>query len=462
MTEFRKTKLIPAACALMLMALLPAVLRSQQAPASQAQMPSLQLPAAQAPIGPAASSGPRLTLAEAERIAIVHNPNISVARLIALAQAQVTREVRSGELPTATGSLTAVGAHENSRVTAGLLNNPSIFDRAAGGLTVSQLITDFGRTHNLVRSAQSNAKAQLENERATELDITLTVDQAFYQALTSQAVLKVAEETVNQRQATVDQVGALTKAKLRSDLDLSFANVQISQAKLLLLDAQNSAADAMASLNTVLGSERDEQYTLVDETTANPEPAPQDAEALLQAAFTARPDLAALNDNYTAARQFSTAERELWMPTVSALAAVGGTPVRADQIQSSWYGAAGANINIPVFNGFLFNARAQEAKLRANAAGEQVRSLRDVIARDLRTAVLNAQNAFQRIGVTQEMLNESNMALDLSQARYKIGLSGIVELTQAQLAQTQAEIAYANARYAYQTALAVVRFQTGQ
>ena len=450
MTEFRKTKLIPAACALMLAALFPSAMRSQQAPA------------AQVPTGPAASAGPRLTLAEAERMAIEHNPNISVARLIALAQAQVTREVRSGELPTATGSLTAVGAHENSRVTAGLLNNPSIYDRAAGGLTVSQLITDFGRTHNLVRSAQLNAKAQLENERATELDITLTVDQAFYQALTAQAVLKVAEETVNQRQATVDHVGALTKAKLRSDLDLSFANVQISQAKLLLLDAQNSAADAMASLNTVLGSERDEQYTLVDETTANPESAPQDADALLQSAFAARPDLAALNDNYTAARQFSTAERELWMPTVSALAAVGGTPVRADQIQSSWYGAAGANINIPVFNGFLFNARAQEAKLHANAAGEQVRNLRNVIARDLRIAVLNAQNAFQRIGVTQEMMNKSNMALDLSQARYKIGLSGIVELTQAQLAQTQAEIAYANARYAYQTALAVVRFQTGQ
>jgi len=462
MTESGRTRLIPAACALLLTALLPGVLRSQQAPAPEAQMPLLQLPATQAPTGPAASSGPTLTLAEAERMAIEHNPNISVARLIALAQAQVTREVRSSELPTAASSLTAVGAHENSRITAGLLNNPSVYDRAAGGLSVSQLITDFGRTHNLVRSAQSNAKAQLENERATELDITLTVDQAFYQVLTSQAVLKVAEETVNQRQATVDQVGALTKAKLRSDLDLSFANVQLSQAKLLLLDAQNNAADAMASLNTVLGSERDEQYTLVDETTPNPEPAPQDAEALLQTAFTARPDLAALNDNYTAARQFSTAERDLWMPTVSALAAVGGTPVRADQIQSSWYGAAGANINIPVFNGFLYNARAQEAKLRANAAGEQVRNLRDVIARDLRTAVLNAQIAFQRIGVTQEMLNESNMALDLSQARYKIGLSGIVELTQAQLAQTQAEIAYANARYAYQTALAVVRFQTGQ
>ena len=107
---------------------------------------------------------------------------------------------------------------------------------------MSQLITDFGRTHNLVLSAKSNAKAQLESERATELDITLTVDQAFYHALTTQAVLKVAQQTVAQRQATGDQVSALTKAKIRSDLDLSFANVQIAQANLLLLDADQRRA----------------------------------------------------------------------------------------------------------------------------------------------------------------------------------------------------------------------------
>ena len=260
-------KMIEKSAAFMLIAFACAILSAQQAAV------------------PAGGTAPRLTLADAEKMAIEHNPNISVAKLLALAQAQVTREVRSAELPTATGNLTAVGAHANSRITAGLLNNPSVYERAAGGLTVSQLITDFGRTHNLVHSAQSNAKAQLENERATEQDITLTVDQAFYQALTSQAVLQVAQQTVAQRQATVDEITALTNAKLRSDLDLSFANVQLSQAKLLLLDAQNNADDAMASLNTVLGSEQNVQYTLVDETTANPEPAPQDADPLLQSAF---------------------------------------------------------------------------------------------------------------------------------------------------------------------------------
>jgi outer membrane protein len=430
-----------------------------QAPASQPQ-PSRPQNAAEPQGAPA--SGPSLTLAQAEQMAIRNNPNISVARLLALAAAQVTRETRSAEMPTAAGDLTAVGAHENSRITAGALNNPSVFDRAAGGLTVNQLITDFGRTHNLVLSAQSNARAQLESERATELDITLTVDQAFYQTLTAQAVLKVAQQTVNQRQATQDQVSALARSKIRSDLDLSFADVQLSQARLLLLDARNNEQAAMAALNNVLGSEQNQTYTLVDETNSNPAPAPDNPEAMVQAAFTARPDLAALNDKYIAARQYSTAERDLWMPTISAMGAVGGTPVRADQIESSWYGTAGANISIPVFNGFLYNAAEKEARLRAQAAEENVRNLRDIIARDVRTAVLNAQTAYQRIAVTQQLLDQANLALDLASARYKIGLSGIVEISQAQLNQTQAEIDNTNARYSYQTSLAVVRYEVGQ
>ena len=467
----------PAACAALLALCFSSVLVAQQkslpdapktqliasigqasmAGASQSAAPPSGTVAAQPP------SGAKLTLAQAERIAIQNNPNISVARLLALAQAQVTREAQSQYMPYATSDLIAADGNQNGRITgAGTLNSPRVFSKAAGGLTVSQLITDFGRTHTLVRSAQSKAKAQLENERATELDIKLTVDQAFYQTLTAQAVLRVAQETVAQRQATVDQVSALTKAQLRSDLDLSFADVQLSRAKLMLLDAQNQADNAMTAFNDVLGFEKDQRYILVDQASSNPQPPPTDADALLPTAFGQRPDLAALNDNYLSARQYTTAERDLWMPTISALAAVGAAPIRADHILTSWYGAAGANVEIPVFNGFLYNAREQAAKMRANAAREQVRNLRDMIARDLRIAVLNSQTAFQRIGVTHEMLNQANFSLSLAQARYKLGLGGIVELTQAELSQTQAQIDYTNARYAYQTSLAEVNYQLGQ
>jgi len=454
---------------------LPASIGQDPAPAAQMPAATPQAPSTTNPTqgnvqnpltkpeAPAGVNGPQLTVDQAEQMALRNNPNISVARLLALAQGQVTRETRSVEMPQVAADLDAVGSHEGSRITgAGTLNSPRVLNKAAAGLSISQLITDFGRTHNLVKSAQSSARAEFENEKATELDIRLAVDQAFYQALTSQAVLRVAQQTLAQRQATGDQVSALAKSKIKSDLDMSFANVQVSQANLLLLDAENSEAAAMAALNAVLGSEQDQQYVLVDETHGNPPPAPSDPEALVQQAFQQRPDLASLNDRYQAAKQYATAERDLWFPTISAMTMGGSTPVRDDLIQSSWYFGAGASINVPVFNGFLYNARDKEAKFRASAAQEQVRNLRAIVARDVRTAVLNAETAFQRIGVTQGELDQANLALDLAQARYKIGLSSIVELTQAQLAQTQAQIDNTNALYSYQTALAEVRYQSGQ
>lgn len=432
----------------------------QQPGAEQNGQPPPPLPAPPKLPPPA---GPPLTLSDAEKTALAENANISVARLLQLAQTQVVREARSNELPTALGNLTAVGAHTGSRLTGqGTLNSPRALDKAAGGITISQLITDFGRTRNLVRSAKSNAQAQLESQRATVEDITLAIDQAFYQALTAQQVLRVAEQTVSTRQATSEQIGALTNQKLRSTLDLSLADVQVSQAQLLVLDAQNALASATANLNALLGSENNTQYNLVDNTTENPEPAPADPEAEVQLAFRSRPDLAALNDRFMAAKQYASAEHDLHRPTISALASGGGTPVRDDLVQSPWYGAAGANISIPIFNGFDYTARAKEADYRARAASEQARNLRDVIARDVRTSVLNAKIAFQKIAVTKQLLDEADTAFELAQARYKVGLSGIVDITEAQLAQTEAQIGYANARYAYQTALAIVRYQTGQ
>jgi outer membrane protein len=404
----------------------------------------------------------QLTLHDAEQLAIKNNPQISVARLLTFAQHQVVRESRSAELPTATGNLTAVGAHENTRLTAGALNNSSVFNRAAGGVTVGQLISDFGRTHNLVAAESLREQAQKQTEQATAADIVLATDQAFYAALAAQAQLLVAQQTVDTRQTTADQVQALANAKLRSDLDLSFANVNLAQAKLLLLDAQNRKDAAFTDLNEILGFEKQTTYVLIDETAKALTPPPANAEDLVQDAFRSRPDLAAIDDNWQAALRFARAEHDLNRPTISALAATGGTPVRADQIASSWYGAAGVNLSIPLFNGFLFSARAREADYRASALQQQVRDLRDKIARDVRVTWLQSNTAYQRVSVAAQLLQQANLALDLAQTRYKLGLSSIVELSQAQLQQTDAQIGSTNARYEYLSTLSALTFQAGK
>ena len=119
-------------------------------------------------------------------------------------------------------------------------------------------------------------------------------------------------------------------------------------------------------------------------------------------------------------------------------------------------------MNIPIFNGFLFSARHQEANLRAKAADQAMRDLADRISRDVRTAWLDAGTAYQRLAVTAQLLKEATLALDLAQGRYKLGLSSIVELSQAQLNLTQAQIADTSAKYDFQIQSAVLAYQTGQ
>jgi outer membrane protein TolC len=60
------------------------------------------------------------------------------------------------------------------------------------------------------------------------------------------------------------------------------------------------------------------------------------------------------------------------------------------------------------------------------------------------------------VTVSEQLLAQANQALDLAETRYKLGLSSIVELSQAQLQQTQGEIGNAQAGYAYRLALSVL------
>src|SRR6478672_11108449 len=93
-----------------------------------------------------------LTLADAEKLAIQNNPQFTAARLTAAAAYQVPIELHASSEPNFIGSLTGVGADTGSRLAAGGLNNPVVYNRLGSGLAVSQLITDFGRTGSLVAS----------------------------------------------------------------------------------------------------------------------------------------------------------------------------------------------------------------------------------------------------------------------------------------------------------------------
>ena len=422
--------------------------------------PGPTMPARSAGANPGSGpTGRPLTIREAEAIALQRNPDITIGKLRALEAREFVRQTRSALYPTAELSLTGVGAEAGSRIAAGYLNNPVIYPRAATGVSVSQLITDFGRTTNLLSSSEFRAQAEDQNAVATQQQIILAVDVSFYNTLETKALLQVAEETVSARQALVDQVQALTNAKLKSDLDLSFSKVDLARAKLLLLDSKNNYEAAITSLSAILGYPERQDFAPVEPVEQAVPPAP-DAAPLIQQALQQRPEVKSLQDEVTAATKFSKAEHDLWWPTVSAAGAVGAVPVR-DNYMPSWYGAAGVNINIPIFNGFLFNARAKSADLETELKRKKLMSLQDNVARDVRNSWLDTEKAFERLTVTKQFLEQANLGLQLADARYKLGLGSIVEYSQAELQKTDADLQDADAHYQYLVSQIMLAYQMG-
>jgi outer membrane protein len=394
-----------------------------------------------------------MSLDDAHRIALQNHPHIRVAQSAADAAHAVTTQVRSAYYPNLYGSLTGVEADSGSRIGAGGLNNSVVFDRFATGVAAEQLLTDFGRTKNLVASSRLEAQAADETVNTSRADVLLSVDRAFYNTLRAQAVLTVAEQTVKQRQTVSEQITALAQSKLKSGLDVSFANVNLSQARLLLVKAQNDVQAAFAVLAEALGVPPQRKFELVEPQESSATlPSLDDAEA---AARRDRPELAAQRLQVQSAQHFSTAERDLAFPTLSLAGVAGEIPFRQPELPLT-YAAIGFNVHIPIFS-----ARHAEAEDRARQAEAVLSEEQAEVVRDVQLAWLSANTAFQNVGLTAEFFAEANKALELAQARYDLGLGSIVELSQAQLNQAQAGIAQAGAKYDYATRLSELSFQEG-
>ena len=402
-----------------------------------------------------------LTLAQAHETALRNHPNIAVAKFQAQAAEEVVHQTRSGVFPQLNLYGTAVDATaDDTRILAGGMNNPSVMDRTAIGAGLTQLITDFGRTKNLVASSRLQAAAANESATATAAQVLLDVDRNYFTVLQAQALQKVAQQTVDTRQLLLDRVGVLASNKLKSDLDVSFARVALAEGTLLLQSARNNLDSSRAAFSAALGFRELKQFMLVDEAPATSE-VTADLQKLIDDALRNRPELAGLADQRDAALRFARAQRDAKAPTLSVGLVAGGAFGHDERLPDN-YSAGGIQVSVPLFAGGFYAARQREAELRAQAATQGLAGAEDTVARDVRIAWLNVNEALQRVQTTQELHDYAAQAYELAQARYNAGSSSIVELSQAQLELTSAEIANASARYNLLIQQATLSYQTGE
>jgi outer membrane protein len=420
-----------------------------------------QTPPAPAPATPTPGAQPPLSLSDATALALKNHPQIAAAQNTAASVNQRITESKAAYYPTLDGEITGSQGLYQSRIGAGALSSSQLFNRAGQGLQITQLVTDFGRRKNLVAQSQYQAQAAVQNTQATMYDVVLGVNRGYFGVLQAQSYVTVANETVRARQTMTDQITALANANLKSQLDVNFAAVNLSEAKLLLIRSQDAVEQAYADLARALGQDQVLRYSLSGVVPPGAPPASPDA--LIADAIQNRPELKNLQLQLQGAQSFEQAEADLSHPSVSFIGVGGGLPYLGQDPRVAPYGYEGAalNVDIPIFNGHLFSARRQAAHYEAQASNERLRNLKQQVEHDVRNAWISASTAYQRIPVTQELMKQAQLAQELAQGRYNLGLASIVEITQAQLNLTQSQIENVSATYDYQIAYAQLQYTVG-
>ena len=415
----------------------------------------------------------KLTLKQAESIALRTAPILASYYFNAQAAKDVVKEARSQFFPQIEGDIEAVGtanairnafAGTNNQVpqirlgASGGLNNSLILSRESQGFNISQMIFDFGRTANLTAAAQFDALSQAQKAQLVRAQVIYRVDRAYLNILKAQALLNVAQQTVADRQVVFDDISALAQNKLKSDLDLSFARANLEQAEQLLLQTQNAVSTALAEFSAALGYKAEYRFELSEQGMT---PFPKEsADELTALALRIRPDVIAMREQVLSAQKRTLAERDARLPRIDAIGAIGRTPLGDPGVTGN-YAAAGVNVSIPVFTGGLLSARQDEAYLRANSAQKALDDTETQVVSTVHAAWLDASTALKNISVTEALAASSDQALILAEAQYRAGQTSIIELSQAQLTDMQAEIAAAAAKYDYEILRAALDFQVG-
>ncbi len=210
-------------------------------------------------------------------------------------------------------------------------------------MSLSQLVTDFGRTFSLTRSARALAESQKQIAADTRAQVVLEVRQAYYRVLAAEAVENAARAVLESRQLSQRQISALAESQMKSTLDVNFAEVLTSEAELAVYQAKSTVQESRAQLAAAIGDEHDSDFALVD--IALPAAPESNLEMLIAQALRDRPDLQAQQLSENAARQYAAAEKKLSYPSINLLGAAGEIPQHDSTIHVDQYGAAGLNIS---------------------------------------------------------------------------------------------------------------------
>ncbi len=322
-------------------------------------------------------------------------------------------------------------------------------DTYSGSITLKQDIYTFGKNTAQVRVKRLNLDASISDLETVVQQVIYNVKQSYYGLLQAMRNRDIAVESVKQYELHLEQAKGFFEVGMKSKYDVTKAEVDLSNARLKYIKAENAIKIAVSKLNNAMGVTEAPVYTIEDilsfvryDTTI---------EEAMSKALENRPDIKSMATKRKAMESSIELSRKGYYPAITGAAAYSWSGT-GFPLENTW--SAGVTVSVPIFNGFSTKNLVEEAKADLNISKANEESLRQSVTLEVQQSYFSLKEAEEMIPVAELAAQQALENLEIANGRYSEGVGSIIEVTDAQTTYTGAKIAYNEALYDYKIATA--------
>ncbi|MFI3300274.1 MAG: TolC family protein [Candidatus Gastranaerophilales bacterium] len=316
-----------------------------------------------------------------------------------------------------------------------------------GQVTLQQMLYDFGVTQNQATIKKLDYEGYKASLNAIINDVIFSTKDAYYNLLFSYENQKVAQDTVEKFGMFYNQAKAFYEIGTNPKVDVTIAEVNLSNAKLQLIQADIAVDLAIASLNNIMGVPFIDKYSVRERLSYKP--LKITFEKSIEIAKEARPELRLAELKVESANQTVKLVKKSYFPTIS----VEGQYQLGGKSWTSNYGySLGGYLNFPTVNAMLINNEIKEAKFLYDAELANAKNTQNQIYLEIQNAYLTLSEKQDQMPVALLYVKQAKENYELSYGRYRVGEANPTELKDAQLNYQEAQLNFYNALYQYNSA----------
>ncbi len=399
---------------------------------------------------------PVLTLDRAVRIALRSQPAIRAAAAEINLSEGVVGQAESNFYPNL--NFTASGAHIDGY----FVFNPSFparkqaYDSYNTSIQLQQILFDFNKTWPRVSAGKYGLEAARANFQAARDAVIMNVQLAYYQIIRAMNIVQVNTSTVRQADEHLRKARAFQTVGKASQFDITRAEVDLANANVNLLTAQNAVQIAKVQLKNAMGVQETTDFTVPDTFRIEPFRVPLDS--VKQIALESRPEIHSGLARINANQALLAATKGQHLPN---LVATGSYQWNGFEfpLQGRWN--IGLSLNLPIFQGFNISAQVQQVEANVDASVAALEILKQQILLLVEQYYLQLEEAGKKIKATDVLVQQASENLRLAESRFSSGLGSAIEITDAMVVLDNARIASVQAVYDYNVALAQLRRAMG-